>query len=254
MHTLEGVSVFKLSEARLERRLLLASGAVAVATVPVAVLGYAATHGWGPLHRLDSGVANDLHSWAFSSPHAVGFLKGVSTVFDPWTLRAVALGGVLLMAARGQRRLALWAGTTVAVAGVTGFVLKLVVARSRPSLPDPVSAAPGSSFPSGHALNSMAILGVLVLLVLPMVPRPWRPLVWALAGAAVALVGFARVALGVHYVSDVVAGWLIGAGLVAVTVVAFETWRRPEARPPGQVLKEGVDPAAFQAAASGTKR
>ena len=100
----------------------------------------------------------------------------------------------------------------------------------------------------------MAILGVLVLLILPTIPRAWRPFVWLGAGAAVALVGFARVALGVHYVSDVVAGWLIGAGLVAVTVVAFETWRRPEARPPGQVLKEGVDPAASQAAASGTKR
>ena len=163
--------LLRLSEARLERRLLIASGAVVVATVPVAVLAYAATHGWGPLHRLDSGVATDLHSWALRAPHAVGFLKGVSKVFDPWTLRVVALGGVVLMAVRGQRRLALWAGTTVAVAGVTGFVLKLVVARSRPSLPDPVSAAPGSSFPSGHALNSMAILGVLVLLALPMVSR-----------------------------------------------------------------------------------
>ena len=246
--------IFNLSHARLERRLLLASGAFVAVAAPVAVLGYAATHGWGPLHRLDSGVAADLHLWAVRDPHAVGFLEGVSKVLDPWTLRVVALGGVILLAVRGQRRLALWAGTTVVVAGVTGFVLKLVVARSRPSLPDPVSAAPGSSFPSGHALNSMAILGVFVLLLLPMIPRAWRPFVWLMAGAAVALVGFARVALGVHYVSDVVAGWLIGAGLVAVTVVAFETWRRPDARPPGQVLKEGVDPAASQAAASGTKR
>ncbi len=187
-------------------------------------------------------------------PHAVGFLNGVSTVLDPWTLRAVAAGSVVLLAVRGQRRLALWAGTTVVVAGVLGFTLKLIVARSRPSLPDPVSTAPGASFPSGHALNSFVILGVLVLLVLPMIPRRLRPVVWALAGATVALVGFARVALGVHYVSDVVAGWLIGAGLVAVTVVAFETWRRPEARPAAQVLEEGVDPAASRAAAAGTKR
>ena len=68
------------------------------------------------------------------------------------------------------------------------------------------------------------------------------------------LVGFARVALGVHYVSDVVAGWLIGAGLIAATVVAFETWRRPQARPATQVLKEGVDPAGSRAAAGSTKR
>ena len=248
------MNLFNLSDARFTRRLLVASGAFVAAAIPVAILGYAATHGWGPLHRLDSGVATNLHVWALRSPHAVGFLEGVSTVLDPWSLRVVALGGVVLLAVRGQRRMALWAGVTVAVAGVTGFVLKLIVARSRPSLPDPVTAAPGSSFPSGHALNSMAIIGVLVLLVLPTVPRRWRPFIWAGAGATVALVGFARVALGVHYVSDVLAGWLIGAGLITVTVVAFETWRRPDARPAGQVLKEGVDPAGSRAAAGGAKR
>ena len=235
---------FKLGDMRLERRLLVASGAFVAAAVPVAVLGYAATHGWGPLHRLDSGVATQLHAWALRKPDAVAFLEGVSTVLDPWVLRTVALGTVVALAARGQRRLALWTGTTVAVAGVLGFGLKLIVDRSRPSLPDPVSTAIGYSFPSGHALNSFVIIGVLVLLALPAVPRAWRPVVWAVAGTAVAVVGFARVALGVHYVSDVVAGWLTGAGLIAVTVVAFETWNHIGGRPVGDVLSEGVERAA----------
>src|SRR6187431_2928887 len=236
-----------------DRRVLIASGAVVAVAVPVSLLAYAATHAWGPLHDLDSGAANNLHAWALGAPGAVGFLQGVSTVFDPWVLRAGAVGAVGVLLLRRQWKLARWAGATVLVAGALGFGLKLLVARTRPSLPDPVSEAPGSSFPSGHALNSMAIIGVLVLLLLPTVPRRWRPFVWAGAGLAVALVGFARVALGVHYVSDVVAGWLIGAGLVAATVVAFETWRRPDARPAGQVLKEGVDPAASRAAASSPK-
>jgi len=245
---------FKLSDMRLERRLLVASGAFVAAAVPVALLGYAATHAWGPLHRLDTGVATKLHAWAVRQPDAVGFLEGVSAVLDPWTLRTVALGTVVLLAARGQRRLALWTGTTVAVAGVLGFGLKLIVDRSRPSLPDPVSTAIGFSFPSGHALNSFVIIGVLVLLALPMIPRRWRAVVWAVAGTAVALVGFARVALGVHYVTDVVAGWLIGAGLIAVTVIAFETWGPTESRRVAEVLGEGVEPAGSRAAAGSTKR
>ena len=154
----------------------------------------------------------------------------------------------------GGRRLAMWAATTVVVGSVLGFALKLIVGRARPALPDPVDEAIGYSFPSGHALNSFVILGVLVLLALPLVRRGWRPFIWAGAAAAVALVGFARVALGVHYVSDVVSGWLIGAGLIAVTVAAFETWRRPEPRPAAEVLGKGVDPTASRAAAGGPSR
>jgi len=234
----------------LDRRLLLASGAVAVAAVPVAIIGYAASHGWGPLHRLDSGAATNLHAWALSQPGAVRFLEGVSTVFDPWVLRTVAAGAVVALAVRGERRLARWAATTVVVAGALGFGLKLVVARSRPALPDPVSNAPGSSFPSGHALNSFVIIGTFVLLALPAIPARWRPVAWVVGGSIVLLVGFARVALGVHYVSDVVAGWLVGAGVLGATVLAFDTWRRPQRRPVKRILKEGVDPEGTRAAST----
>lgn len=241
-----------LGNAPFARRLLLASAAFVAAAAPVTVIAYAATHGWEPLHELDAGVAANLHVWALGHPQAVAFLEGVSTVLDPWVLRAVALGVVVALLVRGQRRLALWAATTVAVGSVLGFALKLIVARSRPVLTDPVDEALGYSFPSGHALNSFVILGVFVLLTLPVVGRRWRPAVWAIAALLVALVGFARIALGVHYLSDVVAGWLIGAGLIAVTVVVFEAWRPQPTRPASRVLKEGVDPTGSRAAAGTT--
>ena len=241
-------------ELRLERRLVLASATFVATAVPVAVLAYAATHGWAPLHRLDSGVADDLHDWTVRQPHAVGFLEGVSTVLHPWVLRAATVGVVAGLLVRRQRRLAMWLGTTVVAAGLLGLVLKGVVARSRPVLPDPVAHAGGYSFPSGHALNSFVILVAFVLVVLPAIPRRWHAALWGAAAGAVLLVGFARVALGVHYLSDVVGGWLIGAGLLAVTVIAFETWRRDRGLRVPHVLDEGVDPAASRATAGSTGR
>jgi membrane-associated phospholipid phosphatase len=155
---------------------------------------------------------------------------------------------VIVLLVRRQRRLALWAAVTTIVAGLLGDGLKTVVARARPVLPEPVAHAPGFSFPSGHALNSFVFFGILLLLVLPLLPRAWRWVAWAVAVGGTLLVGFDRVALGVHYVSDVVGGWLLGAGLLAMSVAAFESWRRSGGRGKPSVLEEGVDPAGSRAA------
>jgi undecaprenyl-diphosphatase len=233
---------------RLTPRLLLAVAGFAVAAVPVTLLAYAATHGWGPLHEVDAGAASSTHDWVARRPGMVSFLDAVAVVMHPWVLRAVLAVVVCVLLVRRQRRLALWAAVTTVVAGLLGDGLKTVVARARPVLPDPVSTAPGFSFPSGHALNSFVVLAILLLLVLPLVPRRWRWVPWAVAVGGTLLVGFDRVALGVHYVSDVVGGWLLGAGLLAVTVAAFESWRASGGRRKPHVLAEGVDPAASQAA------
>jgi undecaprenyl-diphosphatase len=220
----------------------------AVAAVPVTILAYAATHGWGPLHELDASAASATHDWAAGRLGVVSFLNTVAVVLHPWVLRAVMLVVIGVLLVRGQRRLALWAGVTIVVAGLLGDGLKTVVARTRPVLPDPVAQAPGYSFPSGHALNSFVFFGILLLLVLPLLPRGWRWVAWVVTVAGTLLVGFDRVALGVHYVSDVVGGWLLGAGLLAMSVAAFQSWRGAEGRRKPDVLEEGVDPAGSRAA------
>jgi undecaprenyl-diphosphatase len=68
-----------------------------------------------------------------------------------------------------------------------------------------------------------------------------RIVAWVAGIALVLLIGFDRVALGAHYVSDVVAGWLVAAALVAATTAALETWRRDVGRPAHAPL-EGADP------------
>jgi len=60
----------------------------------------------------------------------------------------------------------------------------------------------------------------------------------------VLLVGFDRVALGVHYVSDVVAGWIVALACLVGTAGAFEVWRREQGRSPANPSEQGVDPEA----------
>jgi undecaprenyl-diphosphatase len=234
---------------RLGPRLLLAVGASTLAAIPVTVLAYASTHGWGPLQHLDNGTANRLHTWAAVHPVVVSFLQSVSTIFAPTVLRIASAGVIAFLLLRKQRRLAAWLATTMVAAGLLGYALKDLVERARPKLPDPVASAPGYSFPSGHALNSITFFLVVILLVTPLLSTRGRILSWLVGTSLVALVGFARVALGVHYVSDVLAGWLIGAGLVGATAAAFESWRRTRGEQPGPVLTEGVDPDGSLAAA-----
>jgi membrane-associated phospholipid phosphatase len=230
------------SRRALSPRLAVTVGAFSFAAVPVTVLAYASTHGWPPVHAVDADTARRLHAWVASRPRAVRFFEDVSQVFHPWVLRGATLVITIFLLVRRQRRLAAWIAVTMIAAGVLGDLLKNVVARARPQLPHAVASAPGYSFPSGHALNSMAFFAVLVLLVAPLLSRRGRVLAWVAAALIVLLVGFSRVALGVHYVSDVVAGWLVGGGLVGVTAAAFHAWRRSRGESVGPVLAEGVDP------------
>ncbi|HVQ92800.1 MAG TPA: phosphatase PAP2 family protein [Mycobacteriales bacterium] len=211
---------------RYELRLTLAVVGAVLLGVPFLLLLLAVQGAWSPLLRLDRSVAEQLHALALRSPLLVHLLDAVSTVFAPLVFRlaATVLAGWLLL--RRRTRLAAWALVTTWGAALLGVLLKEAVARARPSFVDAVAAAPGRSFPSGHALGSVVGCGVLLLVLLPLLPRWGRRLAWFAAGVVVAAVGFARVGLGVHYLSDVLAGWVLGLGLLAGTVAAFESWRR----------------------------
>lgn len=95
-----------------------------------------------------------------------------------------------------------------ALSGATSSILKQLFARARPDVVPHLDLFSNLSFPSGHATNAMAILLLAALLVPPRHRSVW--LMLALVGAAT--VGLSRNLLGVHWPSDVLAGWLWGAG------------------------------------------
>ncbi|MCX4445172.1 phosphatase PAP2 family protein [Streptomyces sp. NPDC087866] len=229
-------------------RLLGAAAVAALSAVPFALVLVLVEGHWRPLRAVDSGAAGHLHRTALGHPAWTSTLRFLSDwVWDPLTLRCVVavLTGWLLY--RRAWRLAAWSAVTAVAGGLTGLLVKLVVERARPSLEDPVARAPGFSFPSGHAMTATTTFAVLLLVLLPLVPRRARVLCWAVAALSVLGVGFTRVALGVHWFSDVVGGWLLGLAVVASTAWAFEAWRADSGRGRSEVT-EGLEPELTSAA------
>jgi undecaprenyl-diphosphatase len=160
-------------------------------------------------------------------------------------LVSVAVVGLLL---RRQPRLAVYLLVTGVGALLLDPSLKLLVGRLRPMVDVPVASAPGNSFPSGHALGSMVAYGALLLVFLPAVSGRWKRVFVGVVTAIILVVGATRVALGVHYVSDVLGGWLLGAAWLGVTAHAFRLWRRETGRPAPPLreglLRDGLEPEA----------
>jgi len=117
---------------------------------------------------------------------------------------------------------------------VLTMVLKSVFQRARPELFDSGYTASFYSFPSGHATIAVGFYGTLTLLVAWRLRGFWR---WAVAAAGVALVlliGFSRLYLGVHYPTDVLAGFLAAPLWVSTIGVSYFLWLVLRKRPSGE--------------------
>jgi undecaprenyl-diphosphatase len=168
---------------------------------------------WGPLHRLDLRVAANLHDVAVHHPDQVTFWKWVSWVLHPDVERIAAAIAAVALWLTARRGAAIFVAVVMAGEAVLEAVAKLAVGRDRPVFADPVAHGAGNSFPSGHALTAVVAFGLLVLLV----PRRYKVVAGVVGALAALLVSYSRLALGVHYLSDVVGAWLLGAAWLALT-------------------------------------
>ena len=204
-----------------------------VAAVAFVLLLLLVRAGWPPLRNLDADTAEALNRIGTAHPELVQAAEVVSDVFDPNVFRVALTVIALVYLINGERHHAAWLAVTVFGGAALGVALKEVVGRARPVLPDPVSTAPGMSFPSGHALGASIGCCLLLLIALRFLPRGGRVAAVTAAGLIVGSVGLARVVLGVHFVSDVLAGITLGVGWVAVTTWAYVAWRRETGQPVG---------------------
>lgn len=125
--------------------------------------------------------------------------------------------------------LGLVGGVGIAVIIVTA---KTLVGRQRPDPPFALVHSHGFSFPSGHAAGAAAVGLLSAWMLCRWVIHPWaaQVAVWALTLTVVALIGFSRLYLGVHFVTDVLAGWLLGAAWAGAVVNVTAWWYRPAPR------------------------
>jgi membrane-associated phospholipid phosphatase len=183
---------------------------------------------WHPLLSVDGDVSRTTHRWALADPDVTQAFRILTDwVWDPLTMRllcaAVAMWLVWRLAAWWT---AVWLVTVSAVGTALQQGLKAALGRERPVWTDPVDSAHYAAYPSGHALTATVVLGLLLWLLHRHGAGPvlWRTAM-SVALVSVVGVGLTRVWLGVHWPTDVVGGWLMGAMLVSLAIAAHVRWR-----------------------------
>lgn len=151
------------------------------------------------------------------------FFVAVSAVGYEWGVVPVDLALVAWLGMKRWKREGLFAGLALGGSALLNLATKQWFARARPSLWASIAPEATYSFPSGHAMGSMTLAWVAVLLAWR---TPWRVPVTLAGMAFVLLVGLSRVYLGVHYPSDIIAGWCAAsAWAVACYLLVFRGLR-----------------------------
>jgi undecaprenyl-diphosphatase len=139
-------------------------------------------------------------------------------VFGYLVATAIALWAWRSKNLRGR---ALWAFVTMMVGWGIGGLTKPLTQRARPVVDDSLPHAHGYSFPSGHTLNITLAAGVLVFLLWPILSGTGRRIAVALAIVVPVIVGLDRLFIGAHFPSDILAGHVLGLGIMFASWIGF---------------------------------
>jgi len=213
------------------RRRSLARLGVALLASSLLAFGFLTESLWNsrPIIDLDREFAELLHERA--TPALTQLFEAITALGSSQTLALVALVAVAILVSRGQLLDALLVVIALVGAEIIDAAVKDGFERERPVFADPIARrASGFSFPSAHAGASMALYGVLAFL-LSRERRSVRTRVGCFVGTAllVGAIGFSRLYLGAHYLSDVLAGFTLGLAW-ATLVVLLIGWGRMHTR------------------------
>jgi membrane-associated phospholipid phosphatase len=175
-----------------------------------------------PLVRADESASRA--ATGFSVRHGlVPALTAIQLVSQPIIVYVVATVVVAwAWRSKNLRARALWAFVTMMIGWSIGGLSKPLAQRARPVVDDTsFPHAHGYSFPSGHALNITLAAGVLVFLLWPVLSAGRRRIAVAIAIVVCAVVGLDRLFIGAHFPSDILAGHVLGLGIMFASWIGF---------------------------------
>lgn len=215
------------TDARFGIRSVLALVALTIVTVPFGLLLLLVRARWTPLLSVDNGVRDELYRYTVEHPAFAMTMKAMSAVGSaPVYLTVFTLVAAWLLYRRRPRSAA-FAVVTVTASAVLNAVVKRAVQRARPVVADPlITTSTGLSFPSGHAQSAVVTYATLLLLFWSAMRSVCRRVAVTVATVMVLGIGLSRVALSVHYVSDVLAGYVLGLAWVVAMTATFTAWRQ----------------------------
>ncbi|WP_241987535.1 phosphatase PAP2 family protein [Cryobacterium sp. MDB2-33-2] len=189
-----------------------------------------------------AGLDRPLLNFAISlrSPLLDMILTGYTQIAGPIGMPIIAVAAILILAIHRQS----WTPVILIVAAGGGSLLMTVAGkdlfgRDRPPLVDAVPPYEYSaSFPSGHTLNAVAVVGVIAyLLILRQKGFRARAVTISAAALFALTTGLDRVYLGHHWVTDVLGAWLLGAAWLALVITAHQLYLTV------RVMRDGPDPS-----------
>lgn len=161
------------------------------------------------ISTLDTGIEQAL--FAARTPLGVRAFELITELGSGAFIVAALLIACFLLWKKGLFGYAI--GIVVSLAGALAMseIMKRLLERARPPQEWRAIIETGYSFPSNHATASAALYGFLAYLAWKLAPGKWRAILITLCALVILLVGFSRMYLGVHYLSDVLGGYLVGA-------------------------------------------
>ncbi len=176
-------------------------------------------------HRNEVALVEEIHDRR--TPPLTAFFQVATRLGDGWFCALLIGAAALALGARGRPALALTVIASSTGAALVTSALKVAVGRERPPLVGQLVEASGGALPSGHSSQAVACYGILAFaLALTTTRTGVRIGGWVGAALLAAVIGLSRVYLGVHWPSDVLAGWLVGLAWLTVVVAAAWTLRR----------------------------
>lgn len=174
------------------------------------------------VNQIDYNIGSILHNLRNAQRNEIAI--GVTTIGDVWSQTAITFMTVTLLLTLKEFKAALWYGVTVLIgaAGINAY-MKSVFGRIRPDYIEHLVHETTYAFPSGHAMGTTIVFGGIAFIIYRLYKRQrgFTTLAAIFCLSTAFLIGLSRVYLGVHYPTDVLGGFSLGAAWLFFSIAVY---------------------------------